>query len=95
MATRRRAIARNARYRVTFDGAAASYVIERESNPGTFVAEGATQTLPHGVVLGPVAANPIFDTRGMLAAPLAVPVTVLGARVRTVSVNVLGQATIH
>jgi len=95
MATRMRAIARNTRYQVSFNTAAATYVIQRETAPGQFVSEGGTQALPHGAALGGVAANPIFDTRGMLTAPLTVTVTVPGAGGRTVSVDVLGQTTVQ
>ena len=95
IAARMRAIATDTPYRVAFNTAAATYVIQQETAPGTFVTEGGTRTLPAGVVLGPVAANPIFDTRGMLAAALAVPITVSPAGSRTVSVNVLGRTTIQ
>ena len=93
---RQRAIARNTRYRVNFNGAAGSYVLEREAAPSSFVADGATQKLPHGAVLGTVTpGNPIFDTRGMLAANTNVPVTVTGAGTKTVTINVLGRTTIN
>jgi hypothetical protein len=39
--------------------------------------------------------NPIFDTRGMLAANTSVPVTVTGAGTKTVTINVLGRTTIN
>jgi len=93
---RQRAIARNKRFRVNFNASAGSYVLEREVAPSSFVADGATQKLPHGAVLGTVApGNPIFDTRGMLAANTSVPVTVTGAGTKTVTINVLGRTTIN
>jgi prepilin-type N-terminal cleavage/methylation domain-containing protein len=95
VATRMRAIARDTRYRVAFNTAAATYAIEGETTPGQFVAEGGTRTLPRGTMLGAVAVNPVFDSRGMLAAPFVLLVTVPGAGTRTVSVNVLGQTTVE
>jgi Type II transport protein GspH len=93
---RQRAIARNKRFRVNFSSVAGSYVLEREEAPNSFVADGATQKLPHGATLGTVSpGNPIFDTRGMLAANTTVPVTVTGAGTKTVTINVLGRTTIN
>jgi len=93
---RQRAIARNKRFRVNFNASAGSDVLEREEAPSSFVADGATQKLPHGAVLGTVnPGNPIFDTRGMLAANTNVPVTVTGAGTKTVTINVLGRTTIN
>jgi hypothetical protein len=91
---RQRAIARNVRYRVNFDVAHATYTIEREQ-AGAWVTDSAPQPLPNGVTLGTVSpSNPIFDTRGMVAAQVTVPVTVTGSGTRTVTVNVLGKTTI-
>ena len=93
-ATRLRAIARNVSYRVNFDVAHGSYTIER-SQAGSWVADSAPQPLPRGTQLGTVSpGNPVFDTRGMLAAQVTVPVTVSGSGSRTVTVNVLGKTTI-
>ena len=92
---RQRAIARNKRFRVNFNASAGSYVLEREEAPSSFVADGATQKLPHGAVLGTVnPGNPIFDTRGMLAAGVTLSVTVPNAGTRTVTINVLGKTTV-
>jgi len=94
-AARQRAIARNTRYRVTFNALTQSYTIERE-NAGAFVPDSAPQPLPRGAQLGTVTpGNPIFDTRGMLAAAVSVPVTVTGSGTRTVAINVLGKTTIN
>jgi Tfp pilus assembly protein FimT len=91
---RQRAIARNARYRVTFG--AAEYTLQRETTPNTWVTDGATQKLPAGASLGTVSpGNPIFDTRGMTTADVTVPVTVAGSGTRTVAMNVLGRTTIN
>jgi hypothetical protein len=80
---------------VTFNAVTKSYTIERE-NLGVFVAESAPQPLPAGAQLGTVTpGNPIFDTRGMLAADVMVPVTVAGSGTRTVTINVLGKTTIN
>jgi len=92
---RQRAIARNARYRVNFNAAAQSYTLEREASANTFVSEGGVQKLPTGVtVTAANPGNPIFDTRGMLAADVTVSVAVAGTGTRTVTVNVLGRTTI-
>ena len=93
--TRLRAIACNVRYRVSFDTVARSYVVERETMPNTWVIEGAQQTLPAAASFGTITpAAPVFDTRGMLAATVSVPVTVPGTGARTVTTNVLGNTTI-
>jgi Tfp pilus assembly protein FimT len=90
-AARQRAIARNVRYRVTFVPDPAGYTIERDSG-GTWVTDLPMQLLPMGATLGTVTpGNPVFDTRGMLAAQVTVPVTVTGAGTKTVTVNVLGR----
>ncbi|MGH7895343.1 MAG: GspH/FimT family pseudopilin [Candidatus Binatia bacterium] len=91
--TRMRAIARNARYRFTYDASTRTYTVERESAPGIFVAEYSNQ-LPTGVTLGTIATPPIFDSRGMLNATTNIPVTVQGGtHTRTVTINVLGQVS--
>lgn len=91
---RQRAIARNARYRVTFT-APGSYVLERETAPGSFTPDGGVQKLPSGATLGTVTpGNPIFDTRGMLTGTVTVPVSTANGKSRTVTMNVLGQTTI-
>lgn len=95
-ATRQRAIARNARYRVNFDAAAGAYTLERETAPNNFVVDSALQKLPHGATIGTVnPGNPIFDTRGMLAAQVTVPISVNGTGSRTVTLNVLGRTAIN
>jgi len=92
---RMRAIARNTRYRVTFNSSARTYILEREATANNFVADGGTQTLPAGATLTAAnPANPIFDTRGMLGANVSVSVSVPGSGTRTVTVNVLGRTTI-
>src|SRR5262249_6662120 len=48
---RQRAIARNKRFRVNFSAAAGTYVLEREEAPNSWLADGATQKLPHGAML--------------------------------------------
>jgi type II secretory pathway pseudopilin PulG len=91
---RQRAIARNARYRVSFD--ADSYLLEWESAPSSFVADGGLQELPSGATVGtPTPANPVFDSRGMLTGDVTVPVSVAGVGTRTVTINVLGRTTIN
>jgi Tfp pilus assembly protein FimT len=92
---RMHAIARNTRYRVAFNASAKTYVLEREAAPNNFVAEGGTQTLPAAATLTSASpANPIFDTRGLLAADVSVSVSVPGSGTKTVTINVLGRTTI-
>jgi Tfp pilus assembly protein FimT len=94
-AARQRAIARNVRYRVSFISSPPAYSVERD-NGGTWVAELPLQLLPSGATLGTVTpGNPVFDTRGMLAADVTVPITVAGAGTKTVTVNVLGKTAIN
>jgi hypothetical protein len=94
-AARQRAIARNVRYRVSFNSVNNTYTVEREQGGG-FVADGAPQPLPRGAQLGAVVpGSPVFDTRGMLLADVTVPVTVAGSGTRTVTINVLGRTTIN
>ena len=93
---RQRAVARNARYRVSFDTASARYTLQRETSTNVFTNDGGPQKLPKGVTLGsPSPGNPIFDTRGMMTADLAVQVSVAGTGSKVVNVNVLGQTTIQ
>lgn len=99
-AARMRSISRNQRHRIRFPTTANpsqarnAYVIERETSPGTFVEEGGTRTLPAGMTFGTIAVNPIFDTRGTLAATVTIPIQQQGSSSKTVTVNVLGQTTI-
>jgi hypothetical protein len=90
---RMRAIAQNRRQRLAFDENAGTWALQEESAPGTFDTVGATRTLPTGCTFGTSPSSPIFDTRGMLAAPAALEVS-CEAGTRIISVNVLGQATI-
>jgi Tfp pilus assembly protein FimT len=93
-AARQRAIARNTSYRVNFDQANATYTVERQVGVA-WVADGAVQRLPAGVQLGAInPGNPVFDSRGLMAADVTIPVIKTGATTRTVTVNVLGRTTI-
>lgn len=99
-AARMRSISRNQRHRIRFPTVANptqarnSYIIERETAPGTFVGEGGVRTLPTGMSFGTIAVNPVFDTRGMLTATVTIPILQQGSTPKTVTVNVLGQTTI-
>jgi Tfp pilus assembly protein FimT len=93
---RQRAIARNSRYQVNFDTSANTYTLRRETTSNTFVVDGGVQKLPNGVHISAVSpGNPIFDSRGLLAANLSLTLTMAGARTRTVTTNVLGRSTIN
>jgi len=90
---RRRAIARNTRYRLNF-ASGSSYTIERETAPNTWAVDGSTQHLPSGTSVGSVTpGNPVFDSRGMVPALVTIPVMRTG-KTKVISLNVLGQATI-
>ena len=95
-AARMRAIARNARYRVTFDPSAGTYSLDVENGANNFVTDGGVQQLPRSATLGTIApGNPIFSTQGTLTAGVTIPVSVAAGRNRTISVNVLGQTTVN
>ncbi len=90
---RQRAIARNARHRVVFT--ASGYHLERETAPNTFEVASGTFATPYGVVIGePNPGNPTFNTRGMLAANVSVPLSVDGGGTKMVTINVLGRSKI-
>ena|SRR6185503_3107245 len=93
---RMRAIARNARYRLTYNSTSKTYQLEREitsgSNTWTSESVNSVSTL---VSLSGVGTPPIFDTRGMLNSAVSIGVSVQGySKTRTVTINVLGQVTI-
>jgi type IV fimbrial biogenesis protein FimT len=90
---RQRAIARNTRYRVVFT--TSGYHIEREASANTWVLDSATFVPAHEVNIGAAnPSNPIFNSRGMLAANVSLPISVTGVGTKTVTTNVLGQTTI-
>ena len=91
---RQRAIARNARHRVVFT--TSGYHLEREDSPNNFVVASGTFAPPHGVVIGtPTPGNPTFNTRGMLAANVSLPLSVDGGGTKMVTINVLGRSKIE
>ena len=91
---RQRAIARNARHRVVFT--TSGYHLERETTPNNFVVASGEFTPPHGVVIGtPSPGNPTFNTRGMLAGDITLPLSVDGGGTKTVTINVLGRSKIQ
>jgi hypothetical protein len=92
--SRTKAIAQNVRHRVNFDPTAGTFVVERESPPGTWTATEGTHQLPESVSLGDVPIDPVFDTRGMLAQDLAFQLSGESSS-QVVSVNVLGNVDIH
>jgi prepilin-type N-terminal cleavage/methylation domain-containing protein len=90
-AARLRAIARNARVRVVF--ADTTYRIEREAGL-VWSVEGGARTLPPSATVAVAPADPVFDSRGMLAAPVTITVEAPNAAAHTVAVNVLGHTTL-
>ena len=90
---RMRAIAQNRRQRLAVSTDADTWVLQQETAPGTFESVGGTRALPTGCTFGAASDSPIFDTRGMLAVPASLEVSG-EAGTKTISVNVLGQATI-
>ena len=96
-AARMRAIARNTRYRVTFNTATSTYSLDAETAPGsnTWATDGGVQRLPRSASLGTISpGNPIFSTQGTLTAGVTIPVSVTNGRTKTITVNVLGQVTV-
>ena len=90
-AARLRAIARNARVRVIFG--ADAYRVEREEG-GAWIADGGTVPLPGTATVAVAPDDPVFDSRGMLAAPVTLTVGAPQAHDHTVSINVLGHTTV-
>jgi prepilin-type N-terminal cleavage/methylation domain-containing protein len=91
---RQRAIARNVRHRIVFSSS--GYHIERETSPNTFVTDSGTFTTPHEVEIGsPSPANPVFNSRGMLAGDFSIPLSADGVGTRTVMTNVLGHSKVN
>jgi Tfp pilus assembly protein FimT len=91
---RMRSIARNARYRFTYDSATRAYLMQREVGVNSWTTESASE-LPTGVTVTDLGTPPVFDTRGMLNAPLTITVGVQGHPVtRTLTINVLGHVTL-
>ena len=91
---RQRAITRNKRHRIIF--LTSGYHIEKEASPNTFVTDSGVMVPPHEVHIGtPNPGNPTFDSRGMLAASVSIPITVTGVGTKTVTTNVLGHTTIQ
>jgi Tfp pilus assembly protein FimT len=90
---RMRAIARNSPYRVAINSAAGTYALERQEGVN-WVNDGGVKSVPRGAAIGqPVPGNPTFNTRGMMAAGVIIPIS-SGTSSRTVSINVLGRTTI-
>ena len=88
------AIARNARHRVVFT--TSGYHLERETTANNFVVASGYFTPPHGVVIGtPSPGNPTFNTRGMLAGDVTLPLSVDGGGTKMVTINVLGRSKIQ
>ena len=91
---RQRAITRNARIRVVYSPQ--GYILERETAPNSWTVDSAFMPLPHPAAVGTVdPGNPVFDSRGMLATDVTVPVSVAGTGTRTVTINVLGRTTVN
>jgi hypothetical protein len=91
---RQRAISRNLPYRVNFNVTTKTYRLERLVGV-TWVADGAVQKLPTGITLGTITpGNPSFDSRGLGAGDVTIPVSMTGATTKTVTINVLGKTTI-
>ena len=91
---RQRAIARNTRIRVVYTPE--GYTLEQETAPNSWTVDSAFMPLPHPAVVGTVdPGNPVFDSRGMLATDVTVPIAVAGTGARTVTINVLGRTTVN
>jgi hypothetical protein len=92
--TRMKAIAQNTRFRVVFDTSDGEYTIEREVSPGNFVAEEGPVELPTAASFATISpSDPIFDTRGAVAAPTTITITAPDTHTRTVTISILGTVT--
>ena len=91
---RERAIATNGKGRVAFSSA--NYQVRRESpvGSGTFVADGASVSLPSGVTASSNPTNPTFDSRGIPVAPYTITVNKTGATAKTITVTAIGRINV-
>lgn len=91
---RMRAVTQNARARLLFTGS--TYAPERESpaGTGTYVADGATTTLPSGVTVTVTPGDPTFDSRGLTTQPYTVTVTNTYGTTRTITVTSIGRVNL-
>lgn len=93
--TRMRAIAQNARFRVTFDTVNAKFAVERETTPGNFVVDEGPFDLPGAAAItGVTPSDPIFDSRGALVAPTTIVIQAPYGGAHTITTNLLGRVTV-
>jgi len=92
---RQRAVTMRARARVTISSG--QYIRRRESAPGsgTYVDDGAVETMPSGVTLSVNPSDPIFDRRGLTAQPFTVTLTDAYSNTKTVTVNTIGRVDVN
>jgi hypothetical protein len=93
--TRMRAIAQNARFRVTFNTTDAKFSVDRETTPGNFVVDEGPFELPGAAAITQVTpSDPIFDSRGALVSPTTVTIQAPHGGAHTISTNLLGRVTV-
>lgn len=92
--TRQRAVTTNAKGRVVF--ASGQYQVRRESPPGsgTYVDDGARQSLPNGVTVSSSPVNPTFNSRGLAAQPYVITVQDAYATTKTITVTGIGRVNV-
>ena len=91
---RQRAVTTRAGARLVFSST--SYVRRRESPPGsnTYIADGATETLPSGIIVTSDPVDPTFDRRGLVALPYTITLT-NGSNTKTVTVTGIGRVDVQ
>ena len=87
-----RAITQNGKERIRL--CSSSYVLQRESPPGSFVDDGAPTAVPPTVTIGSAAGDPTFNSGGLVAVPYTITVTSTHGTTKTVTVSGIGRVTI-
>jgi len=92
---RQRAVTTNAKGRIVF--ASGQYQMRRESpkGSGTYVDDGAPQSLPSGVTVTSSPVNPTFDSRGLPALPYVVTVADGTSPSKTITVTGTGRVNVN
>jgi prepilin-type N-terminal cleavage/methylation domain-containing protein len=91
---RARAVATNGRARIVFttDG----YQIRRESpvGSGTYVDDGAPQSMPAGVTIESDPVDPTFDSRGLMTQPYTITLTNSQSTTKTIDLTIIGRINV-
>jgi prepilin-type N-terminal cleavage/methylation domain-containing protein len=92
---RARAIATNGKGRITF--ASTTYQARRESpvGSGTYVSDGALQSLPTGITVASNPVNPTFDSRGLMTQTYTITLTSPQSHTKTIALTALGRISVQ